>query len=183
MHNLASQASDLLFLTRPLAELPDLPRDSRASNQNADWLIDWIEFYAVSAIFQSCYGVNALSKQHENDITEGSQLLYRRSSKKWGSTTIESGPQYIYFFEKFCIFWRKLHDIFCIVCSFMLHSLHRTYIPHLWYIKQNSWWGSLINLHSFKSTTVFTALELYEHKGVHFSLSFLLQPVLWHLLI
>ena len=54
MHNLASQASDLLFLTRPLAELPDLPWDSRVSNQNADWLIDWIEFYAVSAIFQPC---------------------------------------------------------------------------------------------------------------------------------
>ena len=74
MHNLASQASDLLFLTRPLAELPDMPWDSRASNQNADWLIDWLEFYAVSAIFQPCNGVNALSKQHENNFTEGSQL-------------------------------------------------------------------------------------------------------------
>ena len=33
----------------------------------------------------------------------------------------------------------KLHVIFCIVCTFMLHNLHRTYIPHYWYIiKQNA---------------------------------------------
>ena len=43
MHNLASQASDLLFLIHPLADLPDLPWDSRESNQNADWLIDWLD--------------------------------------------------------------------------------------------------------------------------------------------
>ena len=38
-------------------------------------------------------------------------------------------PVYLYF-AKFCIFSRKLHDIFCIVCTFMLHNLHCTYIPH-----------------------------------------------------
>ena len=38
-------------------------------------------------------------------------------------------PAYLHF-AKFCVFSRKLHVIFCIVCSFMLHNLHRTYIPH-----------------------------------------------------
>ena len=39
-------------------------------------------------------------------------------------------PAPVYIFFKFCIFWRKLHNIFCIVCTYMLHNLHRTYIPH-----------------------------------------------------
>ena len=37
-------------------------------------------------------------------------------------------PVYL-FFEKFCIFWRKLQDIFCIICTFMLRNLHRANIP------------------------------------------------------
>ena len=42
---------------------------------------------------------------------------------------LNMAPVYI-FFEKFCIFWRKLQNIFCIVCTFMLRNLHRTNIPH-----------------------------------------------------
>ena len=38
-------------------------------------------------------------------------------------------PGYL-FFGKFCVFSQKLHDIFCIVCTYMIHDLHRTYIPH-----------------------------------------------------
>ena len=36
-------------------------------------------------------------------------------------------PIYLHF-AKFCIFSRKLHDIFCIVCTLMLHNLHRTWM-------------------------------------------------------
>ena len=39
-------------------------------------------------------------------------------------------PAVYLFFGKFCIFWWKLHDIFCNVCTFMLHNLHFAYIPH-----------------------------------------------------
>ena len=38
-------------------------------------------------------------------------------------------PVYLHF-ATFCIFSRKLHVIFCIVCTFMVHNLHRTYIPY-----------------------------------------------------
>ena len=44
-------------------------------------------------------------------------------------------PLYL-FFRKFSILSRKWHDILCIVCIFMLHNLHRTYIRHWWYIKK-----------------------------------------------
>ena len=87
-------------------------------------------------------------------------MFYNFFLPKMGCHYYWMWPLVYLFSVKFCIFSRKLHDIFCIVCSFMLHNLHRTYIPHLWYIKQNSWWDSLINLHSFKSTPIFTALEL-----------------------
>ena len=40
-----------------------------------------------------------------------------------------SGPQYIYILQSF-VFSRENYVIFCIVCTFMLHNLHRTCIPH-----------------------------------------------------
>ena len=51
-------------------------------------------------------------------------------TKKRGATAMESGPQYILFAKFFFIFSRKLQVIFCIVCTLMLHNLHRTSIPH-----------------------------------------------------
>ena len=43
---------------------------------------------------------------------------------------MDSGPQYIYILQSFVFSRESLLDIFCIVCTFMLHNLHLTYIPH-----------------------------------------------------
>ena len=50
-------------------------------------------------------------------------------------------PVYLHF-AKFCIFSRKLHDIFCIVCTFMLHIQNKTHGR-----------GPLINSHSNRHLT------------------------------
>ena len=41
---------------------------------------------------------------------------------------MESGPQYIYILQSFVFSHEKV--IFSIVCTFMLHNLHLTYIQH-----------------------------------------------------
>ena len=52
-----------------------------------------------------------------------------QNRKNWVPLLLNVAPS-IFTFCKFCIFSRKLHDIFCIVYTFMLHNLHCTYIPH-----------------------------------------------------
>ena len=64
-----------------------------------------------------------------------SSFIWRWHYWQWkaakdGVTLILNWPRYIYFFGKFNISSRKLHDIFCIFCTLKLHNLQRTFIPH-----------------------------------------------------
>ena len=65
--------------------------------------------------------------------------IYARNTRTYNLLEVKQKMRFHYYwiwppvylhFAKFCISTRKLHDIFCIVFTFMLHNLHCTYIPH-----------------------------------------------------
>ena len=90
---------------------------------------------------------------------------FKQPNKKWSATTMDSGPQYIYILQSFCIFSRKLNVIFCIVCTFMLHNgllashIHSTLMIYKTKLSR----GPLINSYSNRHLTPPLHLQLWIH--------------------
>ena len=120
---------------------------SDSSVHDIYWLIDWLIVLCfgsssrmfLSDVLSEVYIVWELDDNH-HPSTRNIRHLSRfnrvySSDILWGAN---NGVPLLYWIwppvylhiAKFCIFSRKLHDIFCIVCTVMLHKLHRTYIPH-----------------------------------------------------